>query len=466
MLEHPRRVAHPLDRGEVGRDRTDHRRRRDPPRLRGDGGTGLGQHRFGEPRPDHRAAARVGTLRQTQAIAVARQQPIDLARERRRITEVDQHAVPIGEDLGRVDVRRGHDRLAHADRVGQRAARDLRGVRIGRRVDVRRLQIVDQLVMLDEGVDEGDVVGDALLGRERLQLVAILLALACDEVRVGRAEHDVEQVGVALRHRGQCRDHRLDPLVGGEQPEGQHNLPAAPAEPLLQRRGIDQIAIGHAVRDHRDLARIGAVDARQDLAPALRHDDDARRAAEQTLHHPPLVGARLLQDGVERHHQRQRRAVEQRQDVLAGGTAVDAVFVLQPQRLRAARLDPTRSVEVRGQFSLRDRGSDGGGIVVAAGMVVHRVDVDLDVGKAVAHRGVDVGGEGREPALPGQEIADHREMADRVRACHFHHRYFLKRRRARIGSEQPPERTVQLSKGCALMPRRNMNLSSETGRLY
>ena len=52
-----------------------------------------------------------------------------------------------------MDIGRRYHRLADADRIGQRTARDLRRVEIGRRVDIRRLQIIDQFVMVDEGID-------------------------------------------------------------------------------------------------------------------------------------------------------------------------------------------------------------------------------------------------------------------------------------------------------------------------
>ena len=152
--------------------------------------------------------------------------------------------------------------------------------------------------MLEEGVDERDVVGDALLGGERLQLVAVLLALVRDEVRVRRAEHDVQQVGMLRDHRGQRVDDRLDPLVGGEQAERQHDLAAFPAELVLEHGGIEQVAIGHAVRDHDDLARIGTVDALENIAATLGHDDHAGGAAQQAFEHAALIGVGLFEDRV------------------------------------------------------------------------------------------------------------------------------------------------------------------------
>ena len=67
------------------------------------------------------------------------------------------------QDLGRVDVGRRDHRLADADRVGQRARRDLRRVEIWSGVDVGRLEIIDKRLVIDQLVDEPDVLRDTLL---------------------------------------------------------------------------------------------------------------------------------------------------------------------------------------------------------------------------------------------------------------------------------------------------------------
>ena len=312
MLEHAGRIAHPLDRREIGLQRAQAMRRRlgEAARARGDGDLQLVQRRFGEPGPDHRAAAIIGTLRQPRPVALARQQAIDLTREGGDVAEVDQHAMAIRQDFGRVDVGRRNDRLADADGVGQRPARDLRGVEIGRRVDVGGLQIVEQFVMLDEAVDERDIVADAQLIGKRLQPIAIGLAFMRNEIGVGGAQHRIEQIGMPLRDRGQCLDDRLDALAGREQAEGQHDIASLPAEARLQRLRIDERAVGHAVRDHRDLARICAIDAAQDVATALGHHHDLGSAMQQAFQHATLVGVRLFQDRVQGYDDRQSRAIE------------------------------------------------------------------------------------------------------------------------------------------------------------
>ena len=275
--------------------------------------------------------------------------------------------------------------------------------------------------MFEECVDERDVAGDALLGGERLQLVAILLALVRDEVRMRRAEHHVQQVGMLRDHRGQRVDDRLDPFVGSEQAERQHDLVALPAELALEYRGVEQVAIGHAVRNHGDLTRIGAVDTLEDIAAALGHHHNAGGAAEQAFEHAALIGIGLFEDRVQRDDHRQRGSIEQREDMLAGGAAEDAIFVLEPDRLRAAGLDLPRGVDVGRQIGFGDRAGHLGRIVVFARMIVHRVDIDGDLGKARAHGRENVGRESGEPTLPRQEITDQRQSRDIPTVRRFHH---------------------------------------------
>ena len=275
--------------------------------------------------------------------------------------------------------------------------------------------------MLEECIDERDVVGNALLGGERLQLVAILLALVRDEVRMRRAEHHVQQVGMLRDHRGQRVDDRLDALVGRKQAERQHDLVALPAELVLQRGGIEQVAIGHAVRDHDDLARIGAVDTLEDIAATLGHHHHAGGAAEQAFEHAALVRVRLFEDRVQRDDNGQRGAIEQREDMLAGGAAEDAIFVLEPDRLRAAGLDLPRSVDVGGKLVLRDRAGNLGRVIIFARVIVHRIDIDGDLGKTRAHGRENVGRESGEPTLPRQEITDQRQSRDIPTVRRFHH---------------------------------------------
>src|SRR3546814_12715952 len=104
-------------------------------------------------------------------------------------------------------------------------------------VEISRLEIIDQIALLDERIDEGDVVADAQIVRQRLQPVAIRLAFVRDEIGVGGAEHDVEQIGHLRDSGGQRLDHPLDALARREQPDGKHNLAATPTTTPPQTNG-------------------------------------------------------------------------------------------------------------------------------------------------------------------------------------------------------------------------------------
>ena len=254
MLKHAGRVAHPFDRGQVGAERRDRdvaqRIALQPARMPGDHRGDQRHARLRQARPQHRAAARIGAPRDRVAPDRVGEQARDRARKCGAVAERDDHAMAIGQDFVGVDIGGGDHRLAHRDGIGQRARRDLRRIDIGRDVEVGGLEIIEQVVFLDKGVDELDVVGDPQPRSLRDQAVAIRLAFVRDQIGVGGAQHDIEHAGVRAHDFGQRRDHRLDPLAGREQAEGEDNRAVLPPETRLHHCGVDQRAVGHAMRDH------------------------------------------------------------------------------------------------------------------------------------------------------------------------------------------------------------------------
>ena len=99
---------------------------------------------------------------------------------------------------------------------------------------------------------------------------------------------------------------------------------------------------------------------------------------------------------MERYHRRHADAVEQSQDLFAGRAAENAELVLHPDCVGAARLDRARRLQISLRIVLRDRDDVGG--VIDPGAVIHRVDVQPDVGKAGAQARNRVVGEGRDAA--------------------------------------------------------------------
>ena len=89
-----------------------------------------------------------------------------------------------------------------------------------------------------------------------------------------------------------------------------------------------------------------------------------------------------------------------------GRAAENSVFVLDPDRLRAACLDIARGGEIGHAIVLVDRPGYGGGIVIPLRPVVHRIHVDLQAGEAVGQRGVSVRRICRNAALARQKVTD------------------------------------------------------------
>jgi hypothetical protein len=195
-----------------------------------------------------------------------------------------------------------------------------------------------------------------------------------------------------------------------EQAEGQQNLVPLPAEALLHAVGVDQCAVGDAVRNHHDRARIGAIDAHQNVAADIGHHDHPRGTLEQSFHHPTLIVIRVFEDRVKRDDHGDRQPIEQRQQILARGPAINAVFVLDPNRLRAARFDRPGGRHIGQSIFLGDRSGHFGRTIIALGAVVHRIDVDLNVGETILQREIRISRICRDAALARQEIPNQRKM--------------------------------------------------------
>ena len=89
---------------------------------------------------------------------------------------------PVGQQLLGVPVGRRDDGLAATERVGQRARGDLRGVQVGRDVDVGHADEFEQLVDLDEPVVEAHVLLDAQALGQPLQADPVPFPLLADRL--------------------------------------------------------------------------------------------------------------------------------------------------------------------------------------------------------------------------------------------------------------------------------------------
>jgi hypothetical protein len=133
--------------------------------------------------------------------------------------------------------------------------------------------------------------------------------------------------------------------------------------------------------------------------------------------------------------------------------------MLQPPHLRATGLDCACRGDIGVAVVLRDRADHRLGIIVAAGMVVHCVDVDLRFGETRTQCLIRIGGEGRDPALSRQEITDQRDMSDVQRSGRLLHPHAFTdghgARCARVRKDEP-----SLRQKVAGFPHRSTNRSA------
>jgi hypothetical protein len=90
-----------------------------------------------------------------------------------------------------------------------------------------------------------------------------------------------------------------------------------------------------AVRYHEGLPRTGAVDVQQPRPGRPRHHDDRAGGVDDVDENRALSGRGLRQDGMQYHDARNAQRVQQRNEVLPVGPAVDAVLVLHDRDIEA-----------------------------------------------------------------------------------------------------------------------------------
>ena len=143
----------------------------------------------------------------------------------------------------------------------------------------------------------------------------------------------------------------------------------------------------------------------QDLATALGHRHQPGRARDQLPHDPPLLGAGLPQERVQRGHHGHAQFSQERQQVAAGRPAVDAELMLHADDVRAAEVEEIRRAPVGSQVLLLDLEANRVRIRVATRQIVHRHRETLALGVLGRHRGEHIRGKGGDAAFPRQVVA-------------------------------------------------------------
>ena len=279
--------------------------------------------------PDHVAREQVGAFAHGMAQRRSIQKFDGLLRDGVGILEGNQRAAAVVQQLDRMPVGSRDDRLARPQRIGKRPGNHLRLVAIGSDVDVGGANELRHLLRTDEAVVEDHLRFHSHFLRQSLQAGSILVALATENVRMGRARDHVDHVLVFRQNLRHGLNDVFDSLVRREQAEGEQHRFAFHAEAVLVEIGIEKGQVGNAVRNHVDLAAGHLEDFLQELGRELAHDDEAVGKLRDLFHDHQLVGVGLAQDRVQRGHDRHLQAAQQMQDMASGRTAEDSILVLQ-----------------------------------------------------------------------------------------------------------------------------------------
>ena len=289
------------------------------------------------------------------------------AAQRRVVLERKQVAPPAREKLLRVPIRSGHHGRSGPHRIGQRTARDLCLVEVGRHEDVRRLQVLAQLAGRYELAAKRDVLAHAELLGLALEHGSIGLALLPQNGGMRGAHHEVDEIGEVTHHRGQRANHGLDAFVRAQQAERQQQAALRDAELRLERLLIG-VAIhhGNAVRNDPHVLAADAVRAREQVPSHLAHDHELRAVGQHLVDDRRLIRRRALEHGVQRHDHRHAQGADEIEDVAAVVAAEDPVLVLNRDQAHGAVVHELRGARVIGFDVLPNLELDLRGILVLA----------------------------------------------------------------------------------------------------
>ena len=250
-------------------------------------------------------------------------------------------------------VGRGDDCLAGSKRDGQRAGDNLRLLPVGRDVNIGRAHVLHKLFRAHKAIVQNQMGRNAKLLGQRLQLFAVALAFAPPDMGMRHSGDDIDHVRMPRQNRRQRPNHVFNSLVWREQAECKQNGLAFRAELVLEIVGVHEGHVRHAVRDHIDLSAGNRIHFAQQLGRQFAHDNQAIGELCDLFEHDALICVRFAQNRVQRSDQRHFQSAQQGQNVAARGAAVDAVFMLQADKIVAIEVQEIGGPLIGGNILLR-----------------------------------------------------------------------------------------------------------------
>jgi hypothetical protein len=182
---------------------------------------------------------------------------------------------------------------------------------------------------------------------------AIGLALAEEQVRVGRPDDYVERLRMHGDDRWQRVDRELVALARAQEPKAQDHVPIGDAQRRFDGRGFHERNVRDAVGNDANAPWIDSVGLAQEVRGGARHHDGCLGDRDQLAQDRALVGRRVAQDRMERGHDRDVQGAREVDDVVAILAAPDAVLVLDRHDVDAV-VQRAGSSEVVGVLVLPD----------------------------------------------------------------------------------------------------------------
>ena len=144
--------------------------------------------------PHHSPAHHVGLFPHRMAAGFVREKVQHTGGNGIRIPERHQHAAIVRKKLGCMPVGRRNHRLAGTETISQRARGDLRLVEIRGQIDVGGTYEFAEFRIFHIPVHEHHIPLHSEIASELLERLAVALTIAADQIRMGGAEDDINDI--------------------------------------------------------------------------------------------------------------------------------------------------------------------------------------------------------------------------------------------------------------------------------